>query len=106
MKNKFHFRGIAAVVTAVRQWDFGKSKAEAGGCGLSIEDRIPKPKKKPPALKSPFSPSSPPLALCAYDYDSDCKALRDRFCVAADKWCRNENGLDGHWQSIYPDEMV
>ena len=39
MRNKFHFSGIAAVVTAVRQWIFGKSKAGAdgGGFGLASE---------------------------------------------------------------------
>ena len=36
MGNKFHFSGIAAVATAVRQWIFGKSKAGADGGGLGL----------------------------------------------------------------------
>ena len=102
MRNKFCFSGIAAVGTAVRQWSFGKSKAGAdggGGFGLASE-----PKEQEETGGSRIAllillASLTTLALWAYDYDSDCKALRDRFCVVAYKWCRNENSLDGHWQS-------
>ena len=61
MRNKFRFSGIAAVVTAVRQWIFGKSKAGAddgGGFGIAAE---PEEKEKPAVPESPFSSSSPPL---------------------------------------------
>ena len=101
MRNKFCFSGIAAVGTAIRQWSFGKSKAGAdvGGFGLASE---PEEQEEIGGFRIALLillASLTTLALWAYDYDSDCKALRDRFCAVADKRCRNENSLDGVWQS-------
>ena len=101
MRQKFCFSGIAAVGTAVRQWIFGKSKAGADGGGLGLASE---PEEQEETGGSRIAllillASLTSLALWASDYNSDCKALRDRFCVVAYKWCRNENSLDGVWQS-------
>ena len=88
MKNKFHCSGIAAVVTAVRQWIFGKSKAGAdGACGFGLASE---PEEQEETGGSRIAlliliASLTALALWASDYDSDCKALRDRFCAVAYK---------------------
>ena len=102
MRNKFYFSGIAAVVTAVRQWSFEKSKAGAdGGGGFGLASELEE-QEETGGSRIAFLillASLTTLALWASDYNSDCKALRDRFCAVADKRCRNENSLDGVWQS-------
>ena len=102
IRNKFHFSGIAAVVTALRQWILGKSKAGvggAGGLGLALEPEEQKEIGGSRIALLLLLASLTTLDLWAYGYDSDCKTLRDGFCAVADKRCRKENSLDGHWQS-------
>ena len=60
MRNKFHFSGIAAVGTAVRQWISGKSKAGAddgGGFDLASE---PEEQEEIGGSRIAFSSCSPP----------------------------------------------